>query len=363
MKKLFMFTSLFCLALMARAEDFTLTVADVTIDEGDKVVSFDIETSSAEAVGLYSAYQFDLVLPECLTFPYDAKAEDYGIRDTNNKFVGCFSSEINRSQHTINVKQQLDGSWRFVTYSGTNQKFWDDAGNVLLTITAAVKEGTKPGVYPISIKESSALFAASKSAVEGGTDAAHPSLVAGTLSIATTINYVLATDYGTLILPFEATLPEGLKVYSCESVDNKVLTLTEQDELEANTPYIVGGTAQTYEFKGVPTNTANSYTDGLLTGVLVDTEVAAGNYVLQQQTDGLGFYRVGSIIPTVSAYHCYLTYSDADEAPLFRIGGSTRIEGMQVSPIQSTYDMLGRKVAEPAQKGIYIVNGKKVLVK
>ena len=48
----------------------------------------------------------------------------------------------------------------------------------------------------------------------------------------------------------------------------------------------------------------------------------------------------------------------------FDIGGTTGVEEMteQRAKSKEAYDLTGRKVAKPS-KGIYIINGKKVIVK
>lgn len=358
---------LFCLlavALMAKAQDFVLTVADVSIKQGDKAVTVNIETSSAENVDLYSAYQFDLVIPECLSVPYNEEEETYAYYDEEEEdFIRCFSSLINKDSHSINVKQQSDGSWRVLTYSGSNANFRSNKGNVVLTLNALIKDGTKPGRYPIYIKESSALFATSKAAAEDGSEAVRPSLEAGTLFVSAVITYELKADYGTLILPFAADLPDGLKAYSCAEVEGNVLTLVEAESLAANTPYIMGGAKGSYAFTGAPIPSDATLTAGLLTGVLEDTDAPAGSYVLQNNTNGLGFYKVGSVIPTVKAYRCYLTYAGEASALMYRFGGTTNISNIEAEGNNAMYDILGRKVVGPAQKGVYILNGKKVFVK
>ncbi len=204
-----------------------------------------------------------------------------------------------------------------------------------------------------------------------------------------TVEGTMGAEYGTLILPFAATLDEttasGITAYTAGSVTTvegeSVLTLTDAgNSLTAGTPYIIGGStgSETYKFSGVPTKYEVSYTDGLLTGTFVDMTqddfTADGTqYVLQNHTgdDGLAFYPITSSSTgvTLSAYHCYLTYSganpvrgfisfpDSDEATAIMA-----VEGAEAEGNGAIYDLSGRRVAK-AVKGVYIQNGKKVLVK
>ncbi len=204
--------------------------------------------------------------------------------------------------------------------------------------------------------------------------------------------------WGTMILPFAATLEDGLTAYSCagteESTDEDgneitVVSLTEVGQsIAANTPYIVSGTADTYTFTGTPTNTAETYTEGIITGTLVDLAVAKGaafatdgtQYLLQNHDDeGLAFYAIlaatedaeNSANATLDAYHCYLDLSlvttSARPVALHFPGageetGIVAVEGAEAEANGAIYDLSGRRVAK-AVKGVYIMNGKKVLVK
>ncbi len=183
--------------------------------------------------------------------------------------------------------------------------------------------------------------------------------------------------WGTLILPFAADVPEGLTLYAGDALtlDSDGTTITVGDASEtiaANTPYLVSGSAATYEFTGVATNTQDSYTVGMLTGTLVnmtqdDFTADSGQYVLQNHEDeGLAFYPITdeSTGVTLDAYHCYLTSSSVSPMALHLPGMATGIVAVEGDVIanDAIYDLSGRRVSK-AVKGVYIMNGKKVLVK
>ncbi len=184
--------------------------------------------------------------------------------------------------------------------------------------------------------------------------------------------------WGTLILPFAADVPTGLTLYAGDALtlDSEGTTITvgeEAESIEANVPYLVKGAEGTYSFNGtIPENEDDSYTVGMLTGTLVDMAqddftVDSGQYVLQNHTDGegLAFYQITSESEgvTLEAYHCYLTSAVAPTA-LHLPGMATAIKSVESDVIanDAIYDLSGRRVAK-AVKGVYIMNGKKVLVK
>ena len=195
------------------------------------------------------------------------------------------------------------------------------------------------------------------------------------------ITVAFSAEYGTMILPFEAGIPEGMKVYSVTSATGKgVLNLEEESTIAANTPYIIRdeNTANSeFTFKGIAYNTQDVYTDGMLTGVLKDTKAPQNSYVLQKQ-DVLGFYKVASDDIIVGKYHAYLTDNTGElnvGAFIFDMqnGGTTTVKAVAAEDatvdVYSINGILVRKGVKAAQalnglqKGLYIVNGVKKAVK
>lgn len=185
---------------------------------------------------------------------------------------------------------------------------------------------------------------------------------------------ISAAKWSTLILPFNAALPEGVKAYSCNEADveTETLTLTEATTLKANTPYLINGEAGTHEFSGYGLAKQDTYAAGIFTGTYVDyhTTANSGTYVLQKHDNVLAFYLVGeSAQPWVRAYRCYITLDNASTARMFSFGfdnETTGIDNAQLSTGDSEliiFDIMGRKVTSMKKGNLYIINGKKVLVK
>ena len=183
---------------------------------------------------------------------------------------------------------------------------------------------------------------------------------------ATTISSVGA---GTLCLPFAAAIPEGVKAYTLNYTSGDKADATEvSGTIDANTPVLTNGSGSvTFTGANAAIIADATNTVGALTGVFETTAVPAGSYVLQnQEEDGLGFYQVaeGSVI-NAKPFRAYLTAQSA--ARILKINFSditTGIEAVAVETQQNgeVYDLQGRRVAQPA-KGLYIVNGKKMMVK
>lgn len=185
---------------------------------------------------------------------------------------------------------------------------------------------------------------------------------------------VSSGKYATRIFPFTPTLPDGVKAYSCEASSGSTLTLVEVDEPAANTPYILysedgySGEALT----GWGTATTDSYTTGWLTGVYTSTDVPINSYVLQTLNKKQAFYLVSGEDPiNAPAYRAYLTVLTVPAAGdvkafYFDFNDATAISETLAPTGRAgegpIYNLAGQKMSK-LQKGVNIVNGKKILVK
>ena len=183
-----------------------------------------------------------------------------------------------------------------------------------------------------------------------------------------TIN-TTAAGWGTTILPFAVSeIPEGVKVYTCAEVQGVTLTLVEVEALEANKPYIIEG-AWNETLTGDAQGTALSYTEGLLTGVYAQTPAPVGSYVLQKNDGKVGFYVVAEgKQPKVGANRAYVTRpAESEGVKAFYLGENdlpTAIQSVFDGLVDGdAYDLAGRKVQKLQKGGVYIINGKKVVVK
>lgn len=142
------------------------------------------------------------------------------------------------------------------------------------------------------------------------------------------LNILKDNQYGTLMLPFEANIPEGVEAYSINETIGNTLNLEIVDsKFEANTPYVVfaeEGIEETLRGMGAAYNDA-ILTDGLLAGTFTDIDAPNGSYVLQNNDNRVAFYRVDTSMakPKVRANRAYLTVPvDAADARAFYFDGS-----------------------------------------
>lgn len=184
------------------------------------------------------------------------------------------------------------------------------------------------------------------------------------------------TGYASCIFGFDAIAPEGVTAYTVnkQDEDGGVYLTKVEGTIPAYTPLIVGGTEGTYTFTVDKDNTPVALTDNLLSGSVTEstaTNDATTTYyaLTASSTDAtkpvIKKVKSGVTIPAGKAY--IAVKASAESAPaLLNIhfddatGISSAVNGTEKdAPV---YDLQGRRVVKPA-KGIYIQNGKKVILK
>lgn len=183
---------------------------------------------------------------------------------------------------------------------------------------------------------------------------------------------IKANKWGTLFSPVNFTKPAELTLYTCAGAsDEGVLTLAESGSTK-NMPYLVKNTAdadKTYQIIGYANGAATqNVTEGLLTGVIEEnSKVPAGSYILATQGGTQAFYRVDTDQYIAAVNKCYITMPGGAtpvKALYFSEDGvETAIEGIDAETVNGAiYNLSGQKLSK-LQKGINIVNGKKIMVK
>lgn len=188
---------------------------------------------------------------------------------------------------------------------------------------------------------------------------------------------VSSADYASIYLPFDVTLPEGenLKAYAVTSTKGGYAKLEEMTTgIPANNGAIL---------EGAGTHTLNieeatsDWDENLLLGSNVNTYVEGEAFVLANGENGVGLYKAalnkgengadGDTHFLNNANKAYLTVSSTQGANMLRFdfgGETTGVDAVEVeNNVKTIYDLSGRKVNNMSAPGLYIVNGKKVLVK
>ena len=166
----------------------------------------------------------------------------------------------------------------------------------------------------------------------------------------------------------------GITVYKAASDGSKVdLTEITDGIVPANTGVVLFSESVLNDV-AIPVATtagAGDFSGNEMVGINVRTVVNATastktNYILSNEASGVGFYKAvdGKYL---GAHKAYLSTATAASAPSFlgfdgETTGINAVNGSEFKVNGEYYNLAGQRVAQPT-KGLYIVNGKKVIIK
>lgn len=177
----------------------------------------------------------------------------------------------------------------------------------------------------------------------------------------------------TLVLPYDAIIPENVKAYTLTYTSGATkATATEvTGNIPANTPVLINAEKGDYTFESVGTRTKTENPEsGALKGVWAETTAPQGAYVLQNQNGVVAFYKVTSNDIKVKANQAYLWAGENASSRSIDIdfGGTTGIAGVKVTTDTNSdaiYTLSGVRVNKNNLKKnvVYISNGKAFVIK
>ncbi|MBR0201097.1 MAG: hypothetical protein IJQ44_01335 [Bacteroidaceae bacterium] len=260
-------------------------------------------------------------------------------------------------------------AWRFLPFSLTEEKE--------VTMTFYAEATTQYQWMSIADGE---LLSTTKLAQDVAYDEKDNNTITNTIIADVTMTRSIKEGYNSVVLPFTLTANQvtaafgsGSEVYnfSENSTDANDVTVnfTKGDgSITANTPVLVKATAASTEqvFNGVQivaptTDVKVAGTNVDFMGVYGPTDVIAGDYFV---ADNKLYKSNGNT--NIKAFRAYIDATEESSVKFF-IGGQafdyeTAVNGIEAAPAQNSaiYNIAGQRVSK-AQKGIFIVNGKKVV--
>jgi len=271
---------------------------------------------------------------------------------------------------TANVENAGAGwQWRFLPFT------LDEQTEVTMTFYAE----TNKKYNWMSIADGE-LLSTTKLAQDVAYDENAANTIENTIIADVTMARTIKSGYNTVVVPFDLTANQvtevfgaGTKVYnfSEESDDAEAVKITFQSgdgSITANVPVLVKATnaSDNLTFKGVQVKApaadvkvAGNFID--FVGTYAPVDVAEGDYFVG---NGALYRSEGNT--SMNAFRAFLKVKSAEvKAELFIDGVATAIEsinGNVAQPAGAIYNLAGQRV-QKAQRGLYIVNGKKVVVK
>lgn len=338
----------------------------VKYDEEEGLHYFDVYMKGSDIY--YTTYQADILLPtglqvvksegEPYVFMLDSDfVDDYLYPKTNRKFTHTLALNFIESQSHLRLGCS--------TMSSTNRNFTKTSGPLFRVYVEMVDASTP---WPLgAIKFFDAKFVTENAIGYAITDR-EDMVVVHSGETTLPFNVSSAAKWSTCILPFSATIPTGVKAYTCTSNDEKYVNLTEANSLSAYTPYILYAENG---YTGTLTGTVDP-DDYPKTGVVkgsylngaIAPQTATSGFILQNQSEGVKFYAIKEgdsfLIP---AGKCWMTLPEGTNAKAlgFKIEGADGIKNTVSIPASSLiFDISGRQ-QQNVGNGIIIKNGKKIL--
>ena len=359
-------------AVFARPASFQLVKDVEELTAGDKVIiaSTDYNVAISTTTMGNFAYKTEVDIKEDILIPTAetrvftlGKNGEFFTFESEGQFLAC-PSDANRL--TMQNADNSKNSWTITITEGVvkilNAEFVDEKREIMYNSNNgqqrfAAYAGT---MKPVSIYEEVTT-----------------SEVLSTTYTPVTISSI---GYATMYLADAVAMPASVEAYIATGVNGNYLQMEQvMGTLPAETGVILKAAEGEYAFIH-STEEAADVSDNLLEGTTVDTYVAGPAYVLANETKGVGLYKAtlnkdeagadGTTHFKNNANKAYLPASAvASNAPMFsfsRGGDEEDTTGIEYSsplnsmPSTAIYDLTGRRV-EKMEKGIYIVNGKKVI--
>ena len=360
MKKLFLASMALLCSLIGRADngfaidDFTITAngeATVQIKMNNDVV--------------FSGFQFDLELPEGVSIKKNAQ-NNYTVAATNRLKVYDDFEETWVPTHTVTVSLQASGAYRIMAYSSTSANIQGTSGTAVLRMQLQASDQVATGTFTPSIKN----------LVMSQADETQYKPADCSYNCTVTLNTTVTTlGYASFSWPKALDFTNsGLTAFIVTSCSNTSMHLEPVTKVPANTGLILKGIAGSDNI--YPLETTDDETDdvseNMLTSNTTDTyTVETDNvYVLSNLDDGQpGFYLAAQGIH-VGKYKSFLVLSENpnrlalafEEDDVTGIGNLTPATQPSALNSQPIYTLDGRRIQNPG-KGVYIVNGKLIIIK
>ncbi|MCR5533976.1 MAG: hypothetical protein K6F47_02185 [Bacteroidaceae bacterium] len=304
----------------------------------------------------------NFVYPSTGYYRFQNYAGGYFGKTTSSDVVGGLSGTDAASVIKL-TRSGEEGSYVY-TIQVQGSSYVESTGNFTFSVAA-------PGYFYFNDRTTNTRFGyvqASGSTISADAKSTAAQWILEDASTATVaLNAVGDKTYGTTYLPFDVTLPAGdVCAYTLTDNGNGWLHLdllgTDGKSIPAGTPVLLRGTSTT-SVTAIIANVADINTDGnALSGTYLSME-PGNNLVLGKIDDAVGFYKYSFNIKPNKAYisvgqavkEMRIMLDDDDDATAINSLTPALSEGEG-----AIYNIAGQRMSR-MQKGVNIVNGKKVL--
>ncbi len=370
--------SIFALAAMLLlpqgvwADDVIFSMSSVTSLSGENVTSETVESVTTYTVASRKKATVDATFSGGTADVYNGHTSNGQVMlSTSDQKIDLSKSSY--SYFCANISGTTIQEGDVISIVGSNSSYYIHNGDVRNTSVSFSKSYTVPNGSNLIGKNKVYIYKNSGSSFTGFTI---------TRPVPPSVTISSANKYATYCSHVAVSFDEKATVYKAQASGSTV-TLTEVagGQVPANTGVILfKDVASDEEITPTVIASADAVEDNELVGVTAETEVNYNadtkyNYIFQNNaTDGLGFYKATG--KKIKANRAYLSTTvnveqQLNSAPklniVFNNAGTTAIgDELKVNTEESEnkvyYNLAGQRVTNPT-KGLYIVNGRKVVIK
>ncbi len=320
-----------------------------------------IEVELTQEDKVYTALNFDIILPEGMTITKDEE-DDYNV--TLNLDVA------NKNHQIIMGMIQTDNHFRLIVASTLLKQF--KKSGTLMTIEIKASDMVSTGTFKCQTTDKNLVIDSNNSTWPEDTECdvdCHMDVSVSALGYAT-FSWPRALDFS----------DTDVEAYVATEVTGDVLKMTRITKVPANTGIILKGAADTYHPQTTDSPTDDAEGNLLLASAKAPYTVSTDNvFVLSNKSEGrVGFYPAaqGLVIPQYRAY--LQTDAEGLARGLFFDDSTSGIGQTEIGKkkngtwnqkTDNIYDLGGRKIEtdnkdlKTRNDGFYIVNGKKLVIK
>lgn len=354
----------------AYAQETTTDYIQIEDCTGDKAIVAGVDDRSKGIVKInlvndndWCAFQFELHLPEGVEIGTYKNARGKIVPDYKNTVRLTDNQEKDFSYEMNKVSE---GVYRFIAYNMSNDPIYvndDESDLSIFTIRLVATDQVSTGTFTASIKNAILSNSVDQS---GGT-----AVITGANCPITDSEFKIqinakigAGGYGTFSWPRAVVFGDDVKVFTAKSEPkNGSLHLDEVvgNKVPAGTGVIIKGAAGIVN----PETTEDEVdaVETILGQTSAEPYTAGSNVFVLKTVDGKAGFQPAAEDLVIPKYKAYLT--SASGAKMITFGDTaTGINAMDAATEEGDiYTLGGQKVQKTTMKGVYIKNGKKVVVK
>lgn len=341
------------------------SLSAIPVDGSSCNLIFSLVGDRDDASRRYTAYNLDIELPFGLEVchqdgtPLIALPNDFSI----------YATGISALSHSVSASILSNGHVRVACFSGRNAHFAKSTGILFQMPVRVSSPFVCPGTQQVRISGQNLTVQENAKKYIPVDRSEFISIAEGEVRV----NLAIPAEvgYSTCVLPFDATVPEGLMAFSCSNLEKGNIILEPEPLLRAYNPYILyanrgfsgilSGAISVAKYQQSVNN--GKVRSGYLCGAVNPQTITTG-FVLQSLDAGVKFYFTAGESFLIPSGKCWLEIAENQARFLsFQVRDNETLINTPHSNLDTKvplFDLIGRRASHPLS-GIYIQGNRKLV--